>query len=398
MKKQEMKRKLLIIVENASVPSDPRVWNEASSLRERGYEVSVLCPKSKENLATYEHLEGVHIYRHPMPADRKGVFGYVTEYSAALLYEFIFAIWIYLRRGFDLIQGCNPPDNIFLVALPFKLLGVRYIFDHHDVCPELYVAKYNKIDFFYKTLSWFERLTYRSSDVVIVTNNSYKDIAIARGGVRPENVFVVRNGPDPTRFKARQPREELKYGKRILVGYVGSMDVQEGLDILIEVAMRIKSLGRNDVHFTCVGGGPSLPSLRAMVQQMGLEDTVNFTGRVSEDELLDVLSTADICVNPDRPCEMNDISTMIKIMEYMSLGKPIVQFDFKEGRFSAGESSLYADPKNMVADFVNKLLWLCDHPEVRRQMGEFGRTRIEKELAWEFSIENLVAAYERALS
>jgi glycosyltransferase involved in cell wall biosynthesis len=393
-----VKRKILIIVENASVPMDPRVWNEASSLKQRGYEVSVLCPKSKHDRTPYEHFEGVHIYRHPMPKDRNGAFGYVIEYGAALFYEFFFAMWIYLRRGFQVIQGCNPPDDIFLVALPFKLLGVKYIFDHHDVAPELYIAKYNRKDMLYKILTKLELLTYRYSDVVIVTNDSYKDLAVSRGGMNANNVFVVRNGPDPTRFKCRQPKAELKYGKRFLVGYVGSMDIQEGLDILIDVALHIRRLGRDDIHFTCVGGGPSLPVLREMLRQKNMEDSVNFTGRIPEDELLDVLSTAEICVNPDRPCEMNNISTMIKIMEYMSMGKPIVQFDFKEGRFSARESSLYADPNNMIEDFAEKILWLCDHPEERRKMGEVGRLRVENELAWKYSIDNLLAAYQRALS
>jgi glycosyltransferase involved in cell wall biosynthesis len=192
------------------------------------------------------------------------------------------------------------------------------------------------------------------------------------------------------------PEPALKHGKPFLVGYVGTMSVQEGLDILLRVAGCIKEGGRRDVHFTCVGGGPGLPALRQMAKHMGLEDIVNFTGRVSDEELLRILSTADVCVNPDKPCEMNDISTMIKIMEYMALGKPIVQFEMKEGRFSAQEASLYANPQNQVQDFAEKILWLLDHPEARQRMGEFGRQRVVTELAWEFSIKHLVAAYDRA--
>jgi glycosyltransferase involved in cell wall biosynthesis len=190
----------------------------------------------------------------------------------------------------------------------------------------------------------------------------------------------------------------LKHGKAFLVGYVGTMSIQEGLDILLEVALNIKTKGRSDVHFTCVGGGPGLAALRKMVLDMGLSDMVNFTGRVSDQELLDVLSTADVCVNPDKPCEMNDISTMIKIMEYMALEKPIVQFDLKEGRFSAGAASLYADNQNMVEDFANKILWLLEHPEERKRMGALGRRRVEEELAWQFSVKNLLAGYDRAFS
>ena len=218
-----------------------------------------------------------------------------------------------------------------------------------------------------------------------------------RGGLKPEDVFVVRNGPDLETFKPVAPKPELKYGKPYLVGYVGTMSIQEGLDILLEVAERIKSQGRRDVHFTCVGGGPGLAGLRQMVKDKNLEDTVNFTGRVPDEQLLDVLSTADVCVNPDKPCEMNDISTMIKIMEYMALSKPIVQFDLKEGRFSAGEAALYSSRNgDQVSDFAAKLLWLLDHPEERKKRGEFGFRRVKTELAWEYSVSNLLAAYQRA--
>jgi glycosyltransferase involved in cell wall biosynthesis len=214
----------------------------------------------------------------------------------------------------------------------------------------------------------------------------------------PQDVFVVRNGPDLATFKLVPAQAALKYGKPYLVGYVGTMSIQEGLDILLDAALHIKNQGRNDVHFTCVGGGPGLAGLRQMVKDKNLEDIVNFTGRVPDKDLLDVLSTADVCVNPDKPCEMNDISTMIKIMEYMALGKPIVQFDLKEGRFSAGEAAVYSDNQNQIPDFASKILRLLDHPEERKKMGEFGRRRVEQQLAWEYSVANLLAAYERAFS
>lgn len=393
-----MKKKILIIVENNPVPFDSRVWKEACSLHENGYEVTVLSPKGKGQSKGYECLEGVHIYRHPMPREGNSPLGYVWEFSCALFWEFLFSWWIYLRRGFQAIQGCNPPDDIFVVAIPFKLFGVKYIFDHHDANPELYLAKYESKGLLYKAQVLLEKLTYRFSDVVMATNCSYKELAVTRGGLAPEDVFVVRNGPDLETFKAVPPIPALKHGKSHLVGYVGTMSIQEGLDILLDVALQIKNNGRRDVHFTCVGGGPGLAGLRQMVKEKSLEDTVNFTGRVPDQQLLEILSTADVCVNPDKPCEMNSISTMVKIMEYMALGKPIVQYDMKEGRFSAQEASLYSNNGNTVSDFADNILWLLDHPDERKRMGEFGRQRVETELAWKYSVDNLLAAYGKAFS
>jgi glycosyltransferase involved in cell wall biosynthesis len=393
-----MKRKVLIIVENLPVPFDSRVWKEAISLDKDGYDVTVLCPLGKGSTKRYEILDNIRVYRHPLPSEGNSALGYIWEYGWALFWEFLYTWWIFLRHGFQVIQGCNPPDDIFLVVAPFKLFGVKYIFDHHDANPELYFSKYEREDFFYKTQVWLERLTYRFADVVMATNASYKDLAIKRGGLAPEDVFVVRNGPDLETFKLVPPVPALRHGKRFLIGYVGTMSIQEGLDILLEVAQHIKELGRNDVHFTCVGGGPGLNGLRRMAKDKNLEDMVNFTGRIPDKDLLEVLSTADVCVNPDKPCQMNDISTMIKIMEYMALGKPIVQFDLKEGRFSAGESSLYSDNNNQVADFAANILRLLENADTRQEMGEFGRKRVEQQLAWEYSVDNLLAAYRRVFS
>ena len=373
------------------------MWREAQALQKAGFGVTVLCPRNKDHKTNYEVVDGINIYRHPL-AEGNSRLGYLREYASALLWEFIYTWWIYLRRGFDVIQGCNPPDDIFLIALPFKLLGVKYIFDHHDVNPELYLSKFGRKGLFYSVLVWLEKLTYRCSDVVIATNSSYRELAITRGHLDPQDVFVVRNGPDLETFKAVAPNPLLKYGKTYLVGYVGTMSIQDGLDILLDVALYIKKMGRADIHFTCVGGGPGLPGLRKMVQEKDLSDMVNFTGRIPDGQLLEILSTADVCVNPDRPCEMNDLSTMIKIAEYMALGKPIVQFDLREGKFSAGEASLYADTTNQVPDFAAKLLWLLENPRERQRMGEFGRKRVENELAWEYSIEHLLAAYQRAFA
>jgi len=397
MKQGVVKNRVLIIVENQAVPFDRRVWREACSLHENGYEVSVLCPRRKGSAKGYEVIDGIRIYRHPSAAEGSTPFGYLWEYAWALFWEFWYTSWIYLRHGFDVIQGCNPPDDIFLVALPFKLLGVKYIFDHHDANPELYVSKYGKRGTLYRILVALEKLTYRFSDVVIATNMSYRDLAVNRGGVPSENVFVVRNGPNRETFKAVPSNPARKNGKNYLIGYVGNMSVQDGLDILLDIAQHVKNSGRRDVLFTCVGGGTELNKLKKMVEDKGLLDTVHFTGRVSDEDLLEILSTSDVCVNPDRPSEMNDISTMIKIMEYMALGKPIVQFDSKEGRFSAREASLYAGKEDGVADFASKIHWLLDRPEERKKMGEFGRKRIEEQLAWEYSVPELLAAYQEAL-
>ncbi len=385
-------------MENQSVPFDPRVWKEALSLQSNGYEVTILCPRREGSAQGYQVIDGIRIYRHPMPKEGNTPTGYLCEYSYVLFWEFLYTWWIYMRHGFHVIQGCNPPDDIFLIALPFKILGVKYIFDNHDAGPELYLSKYDKKGLFYKVLLWLEKQSYRFSDVVMGTNVSYRDLAITRGGRASEDVFVVRNGPNLETLKSAPANPALKHGKSYLVGYVGHMSIQDGLDILLDVALHIKNLGRRDIHFTCIGGGPELARLRKRTQDMNLSGMVNFTGIIPDEELLEMLSTADVCVNPDKPCQMNDISTMIKIMEYMALGKPIVQFDSKEGRFSANEASLYADKEDPVNDFANKILWLLEKPDERRRMGEFGRRRVEEELAWKYSVQNLLAAYQRAFS
>ena len=242
----------------------------------------------------HECLNGIHIYRHPVPAERNSADGYLWEYACALFWQFLFSWWIFISHGFHVIQGCNPPDDIFLVALPFRLFGVKYIFDHHDANPELYFSKYGKESLLYRAQVWLERLTYRASDVVIATNCSYRDLAITRGHKAPEDVFIVRNGPDLQTFRPVAPVANLKYGRKYLVGYVGTMSVQDGLDLLLEVAAHIKACGRTDVHFTCVGGGPGLAELRQRVTHMNLEEMADFTGREPDDQLLHVLSTADV--------------------------------------------------------------------------------------------------------
>jgi glycosyltransferase involved in cell wall biosynthesis len=386
-------RRVLIVVENLPLPFDRRVWLESRTLAAAGATVSVICPTGKGYEAPYEFLEGVHIHRHPL-AEASSTGGYLREYLAALTAETRLAWKIFFGAGFDVIHACNPPDLIFLVALPFKLLGRKFIFDHHDINPELYEAKFGKRGFFWRLQVLMEKLTFFFADVSIATNESYRRIAMTRGGMKPDKVFVVRSGPDVAHIKSVAPNPALKNGRKFLVGYVGVMGEQEGIDLLLEaVAHIVRGLGRQDVQFCLVGGGPSLPALKALCTQMGLDDYVTFTGRAPDALMFEALSTAEVCVNPDRVNPMNDFSTMNKIMEYMALEKPIVQFDVVEGRVSAQDASLYAaknDPKDMAA----KIVELLDDPDRRAAMGHFGRERVLKELSWQTQIPALIGAYQ----
>jgi len=387
-------RRVLIIVENLPVPFDRRVWQEAMTLRDAGAEVSVICPTGRGYEGRFEDIDGIHVHRHPLPFEANGPAGYLLEYSTALFWQWLLTWRVLLGRGFDVIHACNPPDDIFLVAGFFKLFfGKRFLFDHHDINPELYEAKFGRRDLFYRLMLLWERWTFRIADVSIATNNSYRAIAIARGGMNPQRVFVVRSGPDLARLRPQPPVAALKQGRQHLVGYVGVMGAQEGLDYLLDAAHHIvHRQGREDIQFVLVGGGPELPALKARSGELGLAHHVTFTGRVPDQELLEVLSTADVCVNPDVVNEMNDKSTMNKIMEYMALGKPIVQFDVTEGRFTAQQASLYARPNDAV-DLGNRILELIDDPARRAQMGGFGRRRVEKELAWDYEAPKLIDAY-----
>lgn len=390
-------RKVLIIVENLSVPFDRRVWQEARTLRAAGAQVVIICPIKDQDAPRYELLEDIHIYRHPMPEDGAGLMAYLAEYSSALFWESVLAWRVLFKHGFDTLHGCNPPDLIFLVAWQFKLLGKKYIFDHHDINPELYEAKFNKRGAFWHLLRMMEWLTFKTANTVISTNESYRQIAIERGGKRPEDVFVVRSGPDLSRVKSVPPNPSLKNGRPFMVGYVGVMGEQEGIDLLIEsVRYLVYEKGRQDVQFCLVGGGPSLAELRELSKANGLEDYITFTGRAPDQLLFEVLSTADLCVNPDRVNPMNDKSTMNKILEYMALGKPIVQFDVTEGRVSAQEASVYA-LANDARDFGDRIAELLADPERRQQMGQFGRERVATKLAWAYEVPKLVNAYEHAV-
>ena len=389
--------RVLIIVENLPLPFDRRVWQEARTLVAAGATVSIVCPTGKGYEKRYELLDGVHIHRHPLPTEGAGPIGYLREYGAALFWETVLAWRVFFGRGFDVVQGCNPPDLIFLVAWQFRLFGRRFIFDHHDINPELYEAKFGRRGAFWRLMLLLERLTFRSAAVSIATNESYRAIALERGGMKPDDVFIVRSGPDLGKLRRVAPDDKWRNGRRHLVGYVGVMGKQEGIDLLIDAVDHVvRTLGRDDVQFCLVGGGTSLDESIAAVAERGLSDHVHFTGRAPDDTLLEVLSTADIGVNPDRVNPMNDKSTMNKIMEYMALELPVVQFETTEGRRSAADASLYARPNDPV-DLGDKIVRLLDDPARRAAMAATGRARVERELGWTHQVAPLIAAYRRAL-
>jgi glycosyltransferase involved in cell wall biosynthesis len=386
--------RILILVENLPSPFDRRVWQEANALRDAGHEVTIICPTGKGYESHYEEIDGIAIHRYSLPVEAEGAVGYAVEYSMALMKTFWLCWKVLFGRGFDVIHACNPPDLFFLIGGFFKLLGKKFVFDHHDINPELYEAKFGRRDLFWKLMVWLERMTFRTADVSIATNESYKRIAIERGGMDPDRVFVVRSGPSLERLKVGAPHAHLRQGRKYLVGYVGVMGRQEGIDLLLEaVRVIVRDLGRSDIHFGLVGGGTSLEYMKALAGSLGVADYVTFTGRVPDAEMLAMLNTADVCVNPDIANEMNDKSTMNKIMEYMALGKPIVQFDLTEGRFSARDASLYAR-KNDPEDMARKIVRLLDDPAQRAAMGAYGRERVVNELEWRFEVPKLLAAYE----
>ncbi|MDW3181225.1 glycosyltransferase family 4 protein [Roseobacter sp.] len=389
-------RRVLIVVENLPVPLDRRVWLEATTLAGQGYRVSVICPTGRGWDAQYEEIDGVHIYRYPEPPEaHSGALSYAREWGGALWHMFRLARTVRRERGFDVIHGCNPPDLIFLLALRYRLSGVRYLFDHHDVCPELFEAKFGNKGVLYKIMKLWERMTFATAHVSMATNESFREIAIRRGRMSPDDVFVVRSAPQIEKFKPGPADPEVKKGASTLIGYVGVIGQQEGMDLLVQAAEHlIHSLGHKDVHFAIVGFGPEVPNVIEDVKSRGLEPYFTFTGPLYGDDLLRVLNTADIGVAPDPKNEMNDISTMNKVMEYMTLEKPSVQFDLKEGRASAGDASLYA-MANDPQDFAAKLAELIEDPEKGHQMGLLGRARVLENLSWDHSAPHLLAAYDR---
>ncbi len=386
--------RVLIIVENLPSPFDRRVWMEATTLTKAGYEVSIICPKGKGYEKSYEVIDDIHIYRHPMPPEISSVVGYITEYAAAVFWEFYLAHRVWRERGFDIIHICNPPDLLFITAGWFKLIkGCKVIFDHHDINPEMYEAKYGRRDIFYYGLRLVERLTFALADTVISTNESYRKIALTRGHKKPEDVFVVRSGPDLSRFQPLPIDETYKRNKKYLVGYLGVMGEPEGIDYLLESIRHIVGdRKRQDIHFMLIGSGPMFEQMQNLAVQLGVSKFVEFTGRIPDSELLARLSSCDVCVNPDKKMPYNDKSTMNKIMEYMAMGKPIVQFDLLEGRYSAREASVYAKGNDSI-DFADKILELLADPQKREQMGAIGMRRMKEKLEWRYQIPILLKAY-----
>jgi glycosyltransferase involved in cell wall biosynthesis len=392
----ERQLQVLIIVENLPVPFDRRVWSEATTLCDAGHSVSVICPKAPGYQRSHEIIEGISIYRHPLPVEARGAAAYFVEYPIALFSEFLLSLKVWRRHGFDVIHACNPPDLIFLIGLFFKIFaGKSFVFDHHDANPELYEAKFGRRGFLWELLRLAEKLTFKAADISIATNDSYRRIAIERGGMRPERVFVVRSGPNLDRVKTLPPDPAWRNGRKSLVGYVGVISRSEGLDLLLSAIRHVvENRGRQDIHFVVAGSGPELEAITHAAETMNLADYVTFTGRIDDAKLFTMLSTADVCVNPDRVTAMNNISTMNKITEYMSLGKPIVQFDVKEGRVSAQDASLYAKANDPI-DFAEKVLELIDDPDRRIRMGEYGRKRVEEALAWYHEQPKLLHAYAK---
>jgi glycosyltransferase involved in cell wall biosynthesis len=389
---------VLVIVENLTVPLDRRVWQEARTLKEAGYTVSVICPKGGKYTKGYELLEGIHVFRHPLPYEADGALGYALEYGWALLWEFALSIRAYFKVGFDCVQACNPPDLLFLIGGFWKyLFGKPFIFDHHDINPELYEAKFGCKGFMHTLMLRLERATFRTADVSIATNETFKDIAIKRGGMNPDRVFVVRSIPDLARFKRIGPNAELKNGRKNLIGYVGIMGAQDGVDLLIE-AMNdlVNRQGRRDVQCVIVGSGTELPKLMQMSRDLGLDDYVTFAGFLSGEPLLRAFSTFDIGVIPDPKNTYNDKVSMNKVFEYMSLGIPFVQFDLAEGRKIAGAAALYATDNSPVV-LAGQMSRLLDDVQLRGELAEEGRLRSKALLRWETERSRLLGAYELAL-
>lgn len=389
-------KKVLFLVENLPLPLDRRVWMEATTLREAGYTVSIICPKGKNYERSYEFLDGIHIYRHWLPEEKSSAFGYSREYSIALISQLFLAIRIKIKHGFNIIHACNPPDLMFLIALFFKIFfRTKFIFDHHDLSPELYIDKFGKKDFFYKLLLLMEKITFALSDHTIATNESYKQIAIERGKKSPNDITIVRSAPNTQKFKKVSPDHSLKRGFRYLVGYVGVMAEADGVDQLIKAAYEIIiKLNRKDIGFCLMGKGPSFESLKKLALDLNISHSVEFTGRISDEELLKRLSTCDLGVTPDPKTPFNDRSTMNKTLEYMSVGLAQVQYDLLEGRRSALEAALYSEPNNPTA-LAHKIIEAIDDSELRAKMGAYGRSRMENELGWEHQAQHLLSAYTK---
>ena len=397
-------------------PFDTRVRNESALLRDEGYDVTVICLKKKGE-KTAEVVSGIRVYRLPIveffqkaPSGRQSLFqrqltklkafvGYVGEYAYFTIGCLVLSLYVAVRHGFDAIHAHNPPDTLFLVALPFKLLGKKFVFDHHDLAPELYQSRYRaRGNVVLWGLLWAEKCSLKLADVTIATNESYKQVHIRRGGRPPESCFVVRNGPGPDRMEIVEPAARLRQMGKSILCYIGCLNPQDGVDYLLRALAHLTfEFKRTDYYCVIMGSGDSLEDLRKMNREFGLEKQVEFTGYVSEADLRANLSAADICVDPDPSSPLNDVSTWIKIMEYMAYGKPIVTFDLKETRYSAQDAAVYVEPDN-ERKFAVAIGQLMDDPALRERMGSFGRARVELDLQWSRVGRNLATAYRILLN
>jgi glycosyltransferase involved in cell wall biosynthesis len=388
-------RRALILVENLSVPFDRRVWQECTTLRDAGWEVHVICPQgSKRDTEAEAEIDGVRIHRYPLRAATGGPAGYLREYGSALWHTARLARKV---GPVDVVHACNPPDLLFLPALWLKRRGARFVFDQHDLVPELYLSRFDRgKDLLYRAVCALERLTYRAADVVLATNESYRDVAMRRGGRRPADVFVVRSAPAIDRFQPVPPEPELKRGKPHLLCYLGVMGPQDGVDYALRALAKLRDeFGRTDWHAVFVGAGDAFDAMVELSRRLGLTEQVQFTGRIPDADLVRYLSTADVCLSPDPRNPLNDVSTMNKVLEYMAMGRPIVSFDLKEARVSAGDAAVYA-PANDEAQFAKLITVLLDDPEKRARMGKIGQERISGPLSWRNSQASLLAAYAAA--
>lgn len=384
-----------MVIENCSVPADNRVWAEATALRERGFEVSVIGPKGEHyDREPYVCLEGVHLYRYDLPAATGGYSAYIREYGLSLVKTWWLSLRVLRERNFEVIHVANPPDMFFLLAWFYRLLGKRFLFDQHDLAPEMFRVKFGgRAGLLQRLLLWFEKRSYRASAVVITTNQSQKEIALRRGGCDPERVFVVRNGPNLRRLRRVPPESELKRGRPLLLLYIGAMEVQDGIDYALRALHElVQRRGRRDVSLVLLGDGGYLSALKRLTAELDLEEYVHFTGWVGDWEIVRYLSVADIGLCPDPQNGLNEYCTMVKSMEYMAMGLPVVSFDLAETRATAQEAALYAPP-NSVALFAEQIALLLDDAELRTRLGQRGRALIEQRLSWDHDKENLLRAY-----
>jgi glycosyltransferase involved in cell wall biosynthesis len=387
--------RILIIVQNLPVPFDRRVWLECQALTSAGYRVAVVCPKGKGDPG-YEVIDGVEIHRYRPYAPGGSKLSFVAEYA----YSFLATAWHTLkarRNGrFAVIQACNPPDIFWPIALAFRLERTKFVFDHHDLCPELFLSRFeNPPALPFKGLLWLERRTFRTARHVISTNESYRQIAIERGGKSPGDVTVVRTGPNPERLKRGPADEELKRGRKHLVAYIGVMGPQDGVDIAVRAAgIIVREFGRDDIAFTLIGSGDSYDELVALRDELNLQGHVEFTGRAPDELVTKIMSTASAGLSPDPKNPLNDVSTMNKTMEYMAFELPVVAFDLRETRVSAQDAAVYATP-NDVHEYAKVLVELLDDEAARAQLGKLGRARVEDDLAWSHQERAYLGVYQR---